>query len=283
MLYSSLLLLSPRAAHAQDEARAQDDGSEADEFAEAERLLDEASPPSQPTYVIGPTPAPTSPAPTSPAPTSPAPVAAIRDQPGVWALDDGAGDEIEWNDFDPHGSYYPRGGLHFGVELNLGYVVSENTATQQRPQVEVHGYVDLRYSHRSPWRLRLGVVLGAQPFHTTHLGGGAVVTTSVFSARVRLLPLSVDFGSNFGLRAGGDIGFQIVPGGASPVVPAGGPVAQVVGRTDDGSLEIGAYTMMVLTGVDRAGRQPAMFSGSPAPGWQLVPEAAIGINAGYLF
>jgi len=203
---------------------------------------------------------------------------------GVWDLDDGAGEtQLAWDDYDPAHSYGPRGAVHWGLEGRIGAVPNESLSTSARPQFEIHGFMDVRYSSRSPWRLRLGIAVGAEPFESTNLGGGTFVTSSMFWVRLRVLPMSIDIGQNFGVRAGGDIGFQVAPGRAgTSVLIDGAGIVQLVGRSDDGRIEIGAYVGMRLTGVDRLERSYDRFS-SQRGGASFNPDAVLGLSAGYLF
>ncbi len=202
----------------------------------------------------------------------------------TWALDDGAGAELAWDDYDPAMAYAPRGGLHWGLEARVGVVPTESLSTSVRPQFEIHGFVDVRYAQRSPWRLRVGIAVGAEPYRSTNLGGGALVTSSAFSIRLRVLPLSIDLGRNLGLRAGGDFGLQVAPGPDAPsVLFDGAGLVQLVARTDDGRIEIGAYAGARPTGVQRLER-PRLYSPySQRSEATYVLDAVLGLSAGALF
>ncbi len=203
---------------------------------------------------------------------------------GTWRLDDGRGVEaVPWDDFDPTHAYFPRGGVHFGLEMRAGAIPAETLYTSPRPQLELHGFVNVRYSSRSPWQLRMGVAVGWELHEQSYLGGGTFVTSSAAYVRLRIQPLAVDLGRNFGLRAGPDIGIQIAPG------PAGGRVmvstaflAQLVGRTDDGRFEAGVHGGFQISGADRLER-PDAFNPNDTGGQSYFFDPVIGLTAGYLF
>jgi len=202
---------------------------------------------------------------------------------GPWTLDDGVTTEdVPWDDFDPRGDFYPRGGVHWGLELRAGAIPTTSLSTQERPQFELGGFVDLRYSSHSPWRMRIGLAVSAEPYRETNLGGGAFVSSSVTAIKLRVLPLSVDVGHNFGFLVGPEIGIQIAPGPIEPrVLFYSGGTLQLVGRTDDGRLEIGAYVSMVMTGVSRLER--ANFGVGTRRSEHFEIDAVLGVSGGYLF
>ena len=154
--------------------------------------------------------------------------------------------------------------------------------TSPRPQVEVHGFLNVRYSSRSPWQLRLGVAVGWEPHESTYLGAGTSVTSSAGYVRLRVLPLSVDLGRNVGLRFGGDLGAQLVPspGGGRVMFSAAG-LGQLVGRTDDGRFEAGVHGGALITGRERRGRT-ITFSNRASTTTHAI-DPVLGLTAGYLF
>lgn len=204
---------------------------------------------------------------------------------GTWRLDDGIGpEEVPWDDFDPSRGYFPRGGPHLGLELRVSALPLDTFTTSPRPQVELHVFTSIRYAGGSPWQLRLGIAVGWELHEQSYLGGGTIVTSSAFYVRLRVLPLSVDFGRNVGLRLGPDIGLQVAPspGGGRVMVSAGG-LAQLVGRTDDGRFEAGAHAGFQITGADRLGRPNAFDPTDDGTGQSYTVDPVVGLTAGYLF
>lgn len=203
---------------------------------------------------------------------------------GTWQLDDGVGeDEVPWDDFDPTHAYYPRGGLSFGLEVRANAIPTRTLYTSERPQLELHGFLAIRYSSRSPWQMRVGVVAGWEPFQQSNLGGGTFVTSSTAYLRLRVQPLSVDLGRNFGLRVGSDIGIQIAPSpGGGRVMVSTATQAQFVVRTDDGRFEGGIQGGFQIGGADRLER-PNAFDLNHTGGQTYFIEPVVGLTAGYLF
>ncbi|MCB9592065.1 MAG: hypothetical protein H6719_04975 [Sandaracinaceae bacterium] len=203
----------------------------------------------------------------------------------TWTLDDGVGaDEVPWDTFDPSYDYFPRGPLQVGLEARISALPTTSLATSPRPQLELHGFLNFRYSARSPWQMRVGVAIAWEPHESTNLGGGTFVTTSALYVRLRVLPLSVDFGRNFGLRAGPDVGFQYAPSpGGGAILFAAGGTAQIVARTDDGRFEAGVHAGAQLTGIDRLERPNPYDYYDQAGGASFNVDPIVGATAGYLF
>ncbi|MBX3271915.1 MAG: hypothetical protein KF729_16725 [Sandaracinaceae bacterium] len=204
---------------------------------------------------------------------------------GPWRLDDGLGvEQVPWDDFDPSLGYFPRGDVHLGLEGRLSGLFMDSLQTDMRPQLEVHGFVHIRYASRSPWHLRLGLVVGWEPHQTTYLGGGTLVTTSAVYVRARLLALAFDLGSNAALRVGPDLGIQIAPSpDGARVLFSGAGLAHLAFHTDDGRFEAGVHGGFQLTGVARVERPNTGFPFSDSSGVTYVPDPVLGVTAGYLF
>ncbi|MEZ4335336.1 MAG: hypothetical protein R3B82_01800 [Sandaracinaceae bacterium] len=203
---------------------------------------------------------------------------------GAWQLDDGVGTrELPWDDFDPTHAYLPRGDTQLGLEMRVNALPMRSLYTTERPQLELHGFVNIRYSSRSPWLLRIGIVAAWELHQQANLGGGTLVTSSAAHVRLRIQPLSVELGRNFGLRVGSDIGVQFAPspGGVRPMVSTA-TLAQLVVRTDDGRFEGGVHGGFQISGVDRLER-PNVFDLNDTGGQTYFFDPVVGLTAGYLF
>lgn len=119
-----------------------------------------------------------------------------------WVLDDGHGHDVPWDDFDPRRDRLPRGIFHAGVQARAA-ILPGISQIPIGPVVEVGLVLDLRYRDNSAWHIR-GVFAFAWQNHTP--------STASATWLFRLMPLSVELGEWFALRAGGQIGAQLVAG-----------------------------------------------------------------------
>jgi hypothetical protein len=192
--------------------------------------------------------------------------------------DDGIGvDEVPWDEFDVLVHYLPRGLVHWGAALRIAAMPDSGERLPAGPLIELGAFLDLRYRMQSPWRMRFVVAASFQPPEETRPGGGQIDWSSPFAVRFRWLPLSLDLHQWVTLRAGGEIGLQLVPiyDDVARWDALPGLLTEIAVRALDGLLEI-AFTL----GCQGTGIGVADRSGDRT---DLVAQAVVGGSVGYLF
>jgi hypothetical protein len=182
----------------------------------------------------------------------------------IWILDDGIGvDDVPWNEYDAQASYLPRERLHFGAMLRAAWLPGGGPMVPEGPVFDLSGFLDYRYSDRSPIRFRIAIALTAQDYRDENVGAGMWRTSSPWSLRLRIYPFSIDIQHLVTLRVAGDLGFQWYP---RPDVESGG-IAFMTGTTGeallrflDGALEVGVYGGIQTTAVATTSRVNAYDS-----------------------
>ncbi|MFK7986462.1 MAG: hypothetical protein AB8I08_10550 [Sandaracinaceae bacterium] len=202
-------------------------------------------------------------------------------------LDDGLGEEMPWDDYDPYTEHGPKGLVHLGGQLRgSGLISTREGHVPDGLSIELVALADLRFSRRSPWHFRVGLGISWQSHVENFLGAGRTVTSSPGALRLRIQPFAMDIGRYVAVRLGPSIGVQLIPRVNNTATRSttdgfvyeafGGGTAELSVRLLDGLLEFGVHGGVQLTGVGDAQR-PGDFT----PAWQtgVIAQPILGASA----
>jgi hypothetical protein len=202
-----------------------------------------------------------------------------RDLDDVWTLDDGAGDDLVWNDYDPSAEYAPRGMAHLGVQLRVGGLFGGGQPLTDGGLGDLSVFFDLRYAQRGPIRLRIALAFSAQTYGERNAGSGTWEASSPFALRARVYPVSVDITDWIVLRPAVELGAQWTE---RPDNDRGewafffGLTGEAMLRLLEGSFEVGLFGGFQLTAVGVTSRGPWHYHRMPMQG-------ALGLTAAWMF